>query len=285
MKVKLNKTLFSLIVFLLFAFSAFAQAIDGTEIAVLLTAEGPGGEVIIGTTIEIRYTEYRNPDGAPFADFTQFGGSSIITASVQDGGGNFDYYTADYTVVAGDLNGDNAQAGVKPDATGATVWEGTDYEVYNVPVSVIAGDLDLHYDEVDGYLRFSPETTSVAGYDDTTPDSLQFFLSLQNWDADFNQINSFEIQFQFEGRNFEYKTFTKGDANVSSDGSGNITAYWDGTNDAGDYLQEGTWGMTLWELADGNDPQNVLIFADSYTISDEHPYAASQLEDGIVILN
>lgn len=143
----------------------------------------------------------------------------------------------------------------------------------------LIGGEDLWYDYPDGYLRFSPDSPVVAGYD-TDPDFLIFYLTIPDWGEPGGPY-AFGLRIEFEGRTIEYRTFTDG-IEVDNNG-GDLTVVWDGRNDAGDLLDEGTWGLTLWNIYD--EVGNSLHLGNNYVITGEHPTYPSQLSDGYVILN
>lgn len=155
--------------------------------------------------------------------------------------------------------------------------------------SLSVNDKDLYYNAgPNGILRFSPESEVLAEYPDTTPDELEFFLKLENWNPTaigMAPFEAFKIRFEFEGRHApRFRTFEDG-VEVTSDGSGNLTVIWDGKDDNGDYLPEGNWGMTLWEIRDAIG--NVITLSDRIydDVTGEHPYYPCQLGNGYVILN
>lgn len=121
------------------------------------------------------------------------------------------------------------------------------FSTYSLVASITIGanDQDLSND---GWLRFSPESTDVESLNNE-PDVLTLHLTLENWQVP-GDIASFKIRVDQEGTRNYIGYLEYDNTNVTDDGFGNLTIDWDGKLN-GNYLAEGTYGLTLWSVADG----------------------------------
>ena len=147
-----------------------------------------------------------------------------------------------------------------------------------------ANDLDLYFDNDPntGWLRFSPNSPEVVGFDDS-PDHMNIMLHLENWGA-LGDIAGLQLRFEAE-RSVFYREYEITSPELSAVG-GDIIIQWDGKNDLDEFLNTGTYGITLWKVWD--IVGNTIELGPHYYIADEYPPAAPLLDgsgDPQVVLN
>ena len=133
--------------------------------------------------------------------------------------------------------------------------------------SFAAGDHDLYFDNdpLTGWLRFSPNSIPVAGYPDT-PDHMELKLDLANWGA-AGDLHGLQLRFEAERSTF-VRDYEVGSTDLDYT-AGTLTISWDGKNDLGDFVANGTYGVTLWKVWD--ESHNEVDLSSSYYIADEYP--------------
>ncbi|MDY0150699.1 MAG: hypothetical protein RBS43_00325, partial [Candidatus Cloacimonas sp.] len=117
-----------------------------------------------------------------------------------------------------------------------------------MPPSIL-GVRDLWYDFAKP-LRFSPVVTAVDGHA-TQPNDFAIFLTIPNWGA-ADGTKSFTLKFTSENRDEFMRTYSVGDAAVTSVGA-DLKVIWDGKNAANAIVADPlvtTYGITLWEIKD-----------------------------------
>ena len=213
--------------------------------------------VVNGDLIDAIYTP-ENGALAYSADLT------IKIVQLQTATGNISDFAFEVTV-SGDVNGDPITA----DLNGPT-FTVTDHDLY------------FDNDPLTGWLRFSPNSTAVAGFDDS-PDHMELMLDLANWGVP-GDLYGIQLRFEAERTAF-FRDYEVGDPAVNYAG-GTLTISWDGKDAADTFVADGTYGVTLWKAWD--EVGNTVDLSSMYYIADEFPPHAGLLDgsgDPQVILN
>lgn len=222
-----------------------------------------------------------------------FAGGAIVEYPVSGGSLHATYvpaenslpFTADLTVkivkmqsAAGNITLPGFEKAISGNVNGDDIAADLDYP------TLVASDKDLYYDNsANGWLRFSPNSPVVADYPVTTPDNVNMKLEFTNWGAP-GDLAGFQLQFQAE-RSVFTRNYSIGSPFLSVAGSV-VTVSWDGKNDLGQVVANGTYGVTLWKVWD--QVGNTLDLSPYYTIANEYPPHSSLLNvlgDPQVIFN
>ncbi|MDD2297540.1 MAG: hypothetical protein PHX79_06965, partial [Sphaerochaetaceae bacterium] len=305
MNSKVRAALLFVVLFVIASSSLFAQSVRfGTgNITTQLVDESDNllpdqNNAGIGTIVKILLdVPATTPLNTAYVDFSQFGGSNHV--NMTDINGDMLSWVARYRITPGNLTNFPARATVHGTwASGSAFPESErDIIVTNLdedPPTLAAGDWDLFYNPSADWLRFSPESTAVAGYS-TAPDFVNIRLKLASWGE---PGNSHSLQLRFKGEWGEWRNdppdFTiDHDVNspeLSYDPLTNIiTIEWDGKDDTNAFVPEGTYGITLWKISD--EAGNAIDFSNYFIIGNEYKpptYGHSPLLNGTepqVVLN